>query len=783
MYKCEFISEAVFTRKILYLILVIPLIILSQDLSIKSVMNMSDAQLMSYWESAQEQGYTIEQIKTLAKAQGILDSEINILEKRINTFVLSPGSNSASNSGLSQSSEFGIMKEQPLEVEKEGSIIFGSNFFNNPDISSTPQFNVATPSSYELGPGDELSISVWGASENEFTSNITKDGYLKIERIGPVYLSGLTISEAKSKLKSKLSKIYSGLKSNVNKVFFDLSLLKTRSIVVNITGNVIGPGTYTLSSLSNPLNALYAAGGPSDNGSFRDIKIIRGQNEVHSVDLYDYFVKGELVPFSLKDQDVILVPTYKNRILVKGSFKEKGLFELKENETINDLLFFSGGISSLGYKEKVFINRANGLNRENKSVSIENYKNFELKDGDNIEARATSGQLINTVSVEGAVNIPGSFELEKNQNISDLIASAGGLREDAFKTRAYIVREINGIPQEAETIDLNNIKAYKLKNNDNLFIPSLKDLIVDRKVTISGEIKEPGDYPFFTSMTAVDLILMAKGLTESGSNYGISIYRSTYDKTKSSPVKSIFFDLNDDYKNLTSSQNIVLEQNDLMVIRQKEGFQEKGFVSVKGLVNNPGNYAILNNNYSIYNLIEDFNGFLPDAELMGVKIKRVFEDKEFKTDELEVETDEFIEIGLNIKKILSSNGALNRYNLTLKNGDQIIVPKIDNSVKIIGEVQRPTALTYYPGLRAHRAINYSGGFASNAKKSGVYILYQNGSVKTVKSFLIFRNYPKVLAGSTIIVPKKAEKNSKTSVAEIVGYTTSLVSIIALIKSL
>ena len=764
--------------------LLIPLIIFSQDLNIKSVMNMSDAQLMNYWESAQEQGYTIEQIKTLAKVQGVSDSDVNMLEKRINNFVLSPGSNTSSDSEISQTSEFGVVTEQSLEAEKESSIIFGSNFFNNPDINSTPQFNVATPSSYELGPGDELSISIWGAAENEFTSNITRDGYLKIERIGPVYLSGLTISEAKYKLESRLSKIYSGLKSNVNKVFFDLSLLKTRSIVVNITGNVIGPGTYTLSSLSNPLNALYAAGGPSDNGSFRDIKIIRGQKEVHSVDLYDYFVKGELVPFSLKDQDVILVPTYKNRILAEGSFKEKGLFELKENETINDLLFFSGGISSLGYKEKVFINRVNGLNRENKSVSIENYKNFKLKDGDNIEARATSGQLINTVSVEGAINVPGSFELEKNQNISDLIESAGGLREDAFKARAYLIREINGIPQEAETVDLNNSKGYALKNNDNLFIPSLKDLTVDKTVTISGEIKEAGDYPFFNGMTAVDLILMSKGLTESGSNNGITIYRSTYDKTKSKPIKTINFDLNDGYKNLTSEQNIILKPNDLMIIREKEGFQGKESVSVQGLVNKPGNYALLNNNYSVYDLIQDFEGFLPDAELEGVKIKRIVNVDKITKNELEgLDIDKYIEVGLNIKKIMESNGGLDKFNLTLKNGDEIIVPKTDNSVEINGEVQKPTAITYYPGLNASRAINNAGGFSSSAKKSAVYVVYQNGSVKTVKSFLIFKNYPKLLPGSKIVVPKKPETTSKTSVGEIVGYTTSLVSIIALINSL
>ena len=237
-------------------------------------------------------------------------------------------------------SDFGLSPDQEINkiLESQSLEVFGSSFFNNPNINNAPSLNIATPDSYELGPGDELSISIWGAAENEYTSKITREGYLKIERVGPVYLSGLSISEAKTKLKNVLSKIYSGINSNYNKVFFDLTLLNSRSIIINITGSVIAPGTYTLSSLTNALNALYAAGGPNENGSFREIKIIRAGKEIYSVDLYNYFVKGDLENFSLRDQDVILVPTYKKR-KVDGEFKTNGLFELKEDETISDLLF------------------------------------------------------------------------------------------------------------------------------------------------------------------------------------------------------------------------------------------------------------------------------------------------------------------------------------------------------------------------------------------------------------------------------------------------------------
>ena len=786
--RCEFIGEAVRVKNILlFFFLLMPTIIFGQDINIQSLKSMNNEDLKTYLNRAQEEGYSLDQIKIIAKAQGLSDFEIAEFERRATELGLNELTSDLSTEAEGVStSMFGLTENsEPEEAISPSEIIFGSSFFNNPNISSAPSLNLATPESYEIGPGDELAISIWGAAQNEYTSKITREGYLKIERIGPVYLSGLTIAQAKQKLKDRLSKIYSGINSNFNKVFFDLSLLNSRSIVVNIIGNVVGPGTYTLSSLANPLNALYAAGGPNENGSYREITVIRGGKEVHSIDLYDYFIKGALKSFSLRDQDIILVPSYKNRIFLSGEFKTIGMFELKDNESISDLLLYNGGISSRGVKNQVYVEKVDGLSKSVRTVEKKDFKEFILNDGDFVEAREVGDEIKNIVSIEGAVMTPGRYELNKNLSVSSLIESAGGFKQNALRTRGYIIREVDGFPQEAKTVDLEQALSlnqnYTLRNNDKLVIPSIEELSGSKSVSISGEINSGGDYPFFKGMTIVDLILMSNGITEKGSYEDIAIYRSTYDETQLNPVETINLSLDEGYSNLSSDQNIELLENDLVVIRSKLGYQPKEFVSVSGLVKKPGNYALKSNNYSVFDLIKDFEGFLPNAELNGIKLKRKTEFEEIV--DTEISLDEFLEIGLDIDKIIKSNGQLNEYNLTLKSGDEIIVPKSDNSIEVSGSVQKPTAMSYKKGLKTSAAINAAGGFGLDAKKSRVYVVYQNGSIKSTKSFLIFRKYPKLFPGSKVFVPKKAEDKTKTSVGEIVGYTTSLVSIIALIKSL
>jgi len=337
---------------------------------------------------------------------------------------------------------------------------------------------------------------------------------------------------------------------------------------------------------------------------------------------------------------------------------------------------------------------------------------------------------------------------------------------------------------------MNNDGDFLLRNNDRLIIASVEELTTPKQVAISGEVNEPGNFPFFRGMTIVDLILMAKGIKDSGTSSGIVIYRSTYDETQKSPVEAITVNLNENIFKLNKNQNTELMVNDLVVVRSKLGYQSKEYVTVSGLVKKPGDYALRTNKYSFYDLIKDFDGFLNDAELSGVKLRRPIEVSEIKEtiDDVEgssltLNIDEFIEIGLDVKEILKSNGELSQYNLVLKDGDEIIVPKFDNSVEVNGAVQQATAISYTRGLTTKSAINNAGGFGPNAKKSAVYVVYQNGAIASTKSFLFIKNYPKLLPGSKVFVPQKPENTGKTSVAEIVGYTTSLVSIIALLKSL
>ena len=781
----------------------------------KKLNDLSDTELISYWKQAQENGYSIDQIKILARAQGVSEAEITQFEQRISK-ITNNTNNESEITEFDSSALTSIFGKNTIEEESEMSNaktlaklpIYGSNYFNNENINSSPILNIATPSSYELGPGDEILISIWGAAENEYSSLISREGFVKVERIGPVYLSGLTITEAKNKLKRSLSKIYSGINSSQNsefKVYLDLSLLNTRSIVVNVTGNVVAPDTYTVSSLSTVLNVLYAAGGPNESGSYRNIKVIRNGKNIKTIDLYDYFSEGIYESFSLRDQDVILVPNYEKRIFINGEFKNKGIFEVKDGEKLSDLIKYSGGISSFGVKEKLFIKRNDGLFRQVEDVKKSNFSDYNLNDGDIIEARSVTDIFTNLITIEGAISTPGDYSLNNIKNVEELISEAGGLADYAITERAYLIRKEKGVESSVISFNLFESSTINLKPNDRVIISSNIDLTRSKTVTIEGEVFEPKNYPFFDGMTVVDLILMSKGITKNGDLSNIEIYRSTYDEDRKNPIETIKVSLNTDLSNLSEINNTELKEDDLVVVREKLGFQEKEFVTVEGLVKYPGTYAIKNNNFSFFDLIQDFKGFLNDASLDGVKIIRENKLDEFRTRrrrrtrkeesaelfglsdsdslKIKVEIKPFIEFGVDVKNILATNGANPKYNVILKSSDKIIVPRKDNTIEITGAVQQSSAVTYSNSLTTISAINRAGGFSENASKRNVYVVYQNGNVASTKSFFIFNNYPKLKPGAKIVVPEKNVVRNKTSVGEIVGYTTSLVSIIALIKSL
>ena len=783
----------------------------AQDIpSLNDINSISDSELKEYWEQAKSEGYSLDQLKTLARAQGISESQILVFEKRVqvieNSQIQDDNTTKIENT---ISSIFGIVPgnlkdTETTNFEKAKLPIFGMSFFESQpsvsDLSNTPQLNIATPDSYQLGPGDQIEISVWGASENSYQETINTGGFIKINRISPIYLSGLTVSQAKYRVKKGLSKIYSGIdeqNDSFKKVYFDLNLSKSRSIIINLVGAIKNPGSYTLPSVISPLNAIFAAGGPTENGSFRNIKIYRNNRHYKSIDLYDYFVKGASKNISLMDQDVITIPRYENRIFINGEFKETGIFELKEKETIQDLILYTGGFAPFGFKDKVFIESVDGINKVVKTVDRAGYGSTMLMDGDIVRANPVSDNFTNKIKIEGAVNLPGNYSLADNPNVKQLILNAKGLKDDALKQRAVVFRTKNGKEDQAVPVsledELNDRSVFSLQPNDRLKVFS-KNFLTDQKtVEIKGEINSPGIYDYYSEMTVLDLILMADGLKKTGSFVAVDLYRQTL-ISDGAPYKSIDVDLQYQYSTYSDEDNPVLNENDLVIVRIKEGYAEPEFAEIQGLVKSPGLYSILNSKYSLYDLLNDSGGILPDGSKSGLKIKRLNASKKVISDVLEnIATDsigidleqpkDYIEFGVDVEKLLASKGEDSRFNVILKNGDIIIVPKTDNTIEILGEVEQPTVVSYKKGLTSLQAINQAGGFTELAKKRGVFVVYQNGTILSNKKFFLFNAMPKLSPGAKIVVPKKIPNQNKTSLAEIIGLTSTLATLAVLIQSL
>ena len=779
---------------------------MAKENPVQKLQNMSDAELLSYWNQAKAQGYSLNQLKTLARAQGANSSDIAQFEKRIKNLKEPKETTEPTLVEDNLTSIFGISDPINQDLQDEGGPayvlpIFGMDFFksNTANSGSSPQLNVATPASYQLGPGDEIMISVWGGSENEYQATINTGGYIKLDRIAPIYLSGYSISSAKKRIGNALSKIYSGIKSSkesYQKVFFDISLSQSRSIVLNIVGNVRNPGTYTLSSMISLINALYAAGGPNENGSFRNIKILRNGKTYKTVDLYDYFVKGVYPSLTLNDQDVILIPTYSKRVFVNGEFKKAGIYELKEKETLNDLLFFSGGFSSFAYKNTLFVESVVGINKSIQSFNLENYGTSIVQDGDIVTAKAVSDKFLNRVSIDGAVYLPGEYSFENNPNLKTLLSSAQGLKDDALLTKAVLFRYNDGKENQILSIDLNSVLSEKkkiiLQTNDRVTIFSKLLIEEESSVEIRGEVNNPMKNEFFDGMTVADLILLADGIKKEGDSYSIDIYRKTYDKSRKTPFKSISTGLNSDFTSADLESNLFLEADDLVVVRSKEGSTSGEFVTINGLIKKPGIYSILNNKYSLFDLLNDSGGILEEGALNGVKIKRVNRSKEQIEDALKssdslgfeiAKVEEYIEFGVDIAQLYKTDGKDLRYNVILKGGDVIEVPKVDNTIEIIGEVQQPTVINFKKGITGSQAINQAGGVTDLAKKSGAFIVYQNGNVASFKRFLLFSTSPKLEPGCKIVVPRKLPNPNKTSLTEIIGLTSTLATLTVLLRTL
>jgi protein involved in polysaccharide export with SLBB domain len=766
--------------------------------------NYSDDQIANYWDKAKSQGYSLEQLEVILKTRGVSVAQISKLKQRISSLRFSENATSSAKkstgNNVSNLDKFGLEGKVP-SLENH-SYIFGYDFFTNPNISFTPNINLATPKTYQLGPGDELLIDVWGAAQNSYNEQINREGAIKLENIGPVYVSGLTIENAKIKIISYLKRIYSGIGSSdksYNKVNVDISLIGVRTVQVNIIGEVKVPGTYSLSGLSSVLNALYASGGPTMNGSFREIKLIRGGKNIETLDIYKYLVDGtEAGNILVRDQDKIIVSPYLSRVSVDGYIKRPGLYELKNGENLNDLIKYFSGFTAEAYKDRLIVERVNGSQKEVGEIILAVEPNYIIKDGDKITVDKIIDRFENRVSIEGAVFRTGNYELTAGLTLFDLIEKAAGLKENAFLKRGIIYRSVDDVNQEIVPFSVQEILeksiTIQLKREDKVQIFSNTDLEENKTVSIDGAINFPQKIKFIAKMKVEDLIAISGGFKEGADATMIDISRRVKDGSfkiiskniKTSSSKSLISDKNESF---------YLEPFDEVSVRYLKGFTTQQSVSITGEVSYPGNYTLIDKEERISDLIEKAGNLTPYAFIEGAtlirRINSLTEIEQLKLlqtikdkDELNtINTDlKEYKIGINLEEILKEKNKNSNADLILEEGDILIIPTKKQTVEVRGEVLAPSLIRFDEGNSLKEYINKSGGFSENAKRNKAYVIYANGDIKSTKIFLFFKSYPKIETGALIVIPNKP-KQDRRSIQEIIAITTGLSTLGILIFSL
>ncbi len=771
-----------------------------------NVDEMSDAQIAKYWEQAQSQGYSLDDVAFAAKAKGVSAIQIAKLKQRIQqlgTKALVPKDQLDEEETAKQFSNelsFGLTGNEK-KITKEKNKLFGFDFFNNPSISFTPNINLATPENYQLGPGDELLIDVWGAAENTYKKTVNKQGTIRIENIGLIHVNGMTIKDATSKINSYLKRIYAGItasNNSYNKVHTAISLANIRTVQVNLIGEVKVPGTYSLNALSTVLNALYAAGGPTENGTFRNVKLIRAGKEISVFDIYNFLMTGsESGNLKLRDQDVIIVAPYGNLVEISGEVKRPGLYELKKEETMQNLLTYCSGFKPNAYSEQLIVERVNGRQREIKEFVFNSKSNFILKGGDKIKVEEISQKFLNRVSIGGAVYRPGNYEFFENLDVLELIKKADGIKKDAFLTRGVIIRTHDEATRESISFSVSEILKNKthllLKAEDSVHIYH-KDSLQEKKfLTINGAVNRPKSFDYLEGIKIGDLIAMAGGFTDGADANTIDISRRLKDGSFETISQNFQETVEGDLK-LTNASLFVLHPFDIVSVRYLKGYSVQKNVEVQGEVNFPGNYAMTNKKERISDLIKRAGGLSPYAYLKGatlIRKKQGIEDAQqlkfleqiSKKDSLLEDVTQIKEfkIGIDLKKILEYKNM--DLDLILNQGDILMIPSIKQTVEVQGEVLSPSLVRFDPKRTLKHYIERSGGFSEKAKRSKVFVIYANGDIATVSNFLFFKNYPKLEPGATILVPAKKPRGQGMSVQAILGITTSLATLGVLVNNL
>ena len=707
-----------------------------------------------------------------------------------------------------------MFKQLQKELEKNKKKVFGRDIFNKKNLTFEPNMNIATPRNYVLGPGDAVYIDIYGASQKTVSATVSPDGYITIEGFGPIHVSGLTISQANSRIKSNLGARYSSSK-------IQLSLGQTRTITVNVMGEVKKPGTYTLSAFASVFHALYMAGGPNDLGTLRNVKVYRDNHLVTTVDVYDYILNGKLTGnIKLTDNDVIAVGPYDCLVNITGKVKRPMYYEMKKSESVGTLIRYAGGFAGDAYTQSVRVVRKNGRLYSVYNVNEFDMSSFHVADDDSVSVDSIIPRFENMVQIKGAVFRPGMYQVGDDINsVRTLIEAADGLTEFAFLNRAVMHRMKPTRTLEVISVDLKGIMEgtvadIPLQNEDVLFIPSIEETETDKTLTIYGEVRYPGTYKYAANETLEDFVLQAGGLKETASTVKVDVSRRIVKQdaltTDSILAQSFNFKLKEGFV-VDGEPGFVLQPYDEVYVHRSPGYNKQGSVTVNGEIMFAGTYALAKRNTRLSDVIKMAGGPNDMAYVKGARLERKANSDEKKRMEeifkiareqqqknlmelaansqnanvLQVAQQnqgvalekfyvpDYYPVGIDLDKALANPGCDD--DIILREGDRITIPQYNGTVKINGAVMHSTTVAYVKGKSVDYYIDQAGGFASDAKKSRTYILYMNG-----KGARVGHN-AKVRPGSEIFVPTKAQ--AKMSVAEKLAVGTGVTSIATMIATL
>ncbi len=774
---------------------------------------LTNAQIRQIDERLREEGISLIQFEQLAIQQGAQPMEVRavrqrIQEQRVNGDQYSEGDELEDTTMTGSTRRVdpvdpALLRQYifaDLEPEIPDSLkIFGMEMFSMFSRTFEPTFNIPTPQDYTLGPGDQVVIDVWGAAELNYRLMVNSEGVVNIDNLGPIYLNGLSIEDAEERIIRQLSRIHSGLRpDNPDEatIFAQVSLGNVRSIMVAVMGEVTQPATYTVTSLSTVFNALYFAGGPNDNGSLRSIDVIRGQEIVATLDMYDFLIHGDQSDnIRLKDQDIIKVNPYVNRVHVWGETKRIGFFETIEGETLDDLIDYAGGFTETAYRQRLVLHRNTPTQRSVTDVLYPDGGDLEIQNGDKLRVGTIIERYENRVTIEGAVYRPGEYELTPGMTLYELVQKADGPSDDAFMSRGIIYRLMDDLSMQTLSFDIRDLvmnpegNDITLKREDRVFISSLFDMREEYTINVTGSVNDGGEFEYAEDMTVEEAIFKAGGFRESAAEYRVEVARRVTgegEQLRADRIAEIYrFSVDENLQFRPEDQDFTLKPFDQVFVRPRPNYQPQQTVEIEGEVQYPGTYVLENRNARLSDLIEWAGGLSDYAFPEGASLIRDITDEHLEDvevlDTLATETAEgTTQVGIRLSEALQTPGS--QSNIILRPGDVIRVPKALETVRVVGEVLYPVSVRYENRQSFQDYIDAAGGVTDEARRRRAYIVYANGEVDRTKNFLFFRSNPNVRPGATIYVPPKPVRRVLTP-QETVGLASSIASTAILIVTL